>query len=186
MASVATVDDITSMTHSLALLVAARLGASVCWWALGRFNPMPGAVQATLEIADAALTNSMTARAIIVEDHTSMREALVAFVSTITGIEVCDAVASAEEALERLDGADASVALIDISLPGMSGLELLREVKKRWPLLRCVMISGHNIAAYQKHSFLLGAEAFVAKGNVEGVRDAILAVLNGEKYVALE
>jgi DNA-binding NarL/FixJ family response regulator len=116
-------------------------------------------------------------RVFVVDDHPVMRESLGMFVSSIPRLEVCGVSATGADALTKLATAGADVVLIDISLPGMSGLELLREVKKRWPLLRCLMISGHDNSAYRATATAMGAEGLVSKGNARDLRNALLGVL---------
>ena len=124
----------------------------------------------------------MTKRVFVLEDHASMRDTLVGFVSEIPGTEVCGAAASAEDALAKLADANADLVLVDISLPGMNGLDFVREAKQRWPRLLCLVLTGHDEAAYMWRAFSLGAQGYVAKGNADQLRMAIGCVLRGETY----
>ena len=124
----------------------------------------------------------MTTRIFVLEDHASMRDTLVSFVSGLADTEVCGSAATAEDALLQFSDAKADLVLIDISLPGMSGLDFLREAKQRWPQLRCLVLSGHDETAYLWRAFSLGALGFVAKGNADELKIAIGCVLRGETY----
>ncbi|HYN38462.1 MAG TPA: response regulator [Rhodospirillales bacterium] len=74
--------------------------------------------------------------------------------------------ASGEEALAMLtvDGADGRILLLcDINMPGMSGLDLLREVRRRWPLLPVIMVTAYGDADNRRRALQNGASAFVTK-----------------------
>ena len=122
----------------------------------------------------------MTTRILVVEDHPSMREALVAYVSSLPNVEVCGTAADAEDALTELARASVDIVLIDISLPGMSGLDLLREVKARWHWIHCLILTGHDAAAYRAEAFSRGAYGYVSKGNAEDLGVAIRAARDGK------
>lgn len=124
----------------------------------------------------------MTARVFILEDHPSVRDSIIGFVSRLSETEVCGAAASAEEALTQLADANADLVLVDVSLPGMNGFDFLREAKRRWPRLLCLVLSGHDESAYSKRALSLGARGYVAKGNATCLQDAIRCVLEGGTY----
>ena len=128
----------------------------------------------------------MSARIFIVEDHPDIRQSLAGMLTHVTDMQVCGAVGSAEEALAQLEKTTPipDLVLIDVSLPAMNGLEFLREAKRRWPELRCVMLTGHNESAYADRAFSLGAQGYVAKGDAGRLLDAIQCVLNGDTYGA--
>jgi len=119
----------------------------------------------------------MTARVFILEDHASMRESLIAFVSELPDTEVCGAVASAEDALAELADANADLVLVDIALPGMNGLDFVEEARGRWPGLLYLVLTGQDEAAHMRRAFSQGAHAYVPKGNTERLKEAVLSML---------
>jgi DNA-binding NarL/FixJ family response regulator len=126
----------------------------------------------------------MSTRIFLVEDHASMRAALQEFLDTMSGFEVCGAVENADSALGQITAAKVDLALIDVSLPGMNGIDLVRALTKRCPTLFCVMLSGHGEQNYVRRSLAAGASGFILKGNPDELPIALRAVLDGEIYVS--
>ena len=120
----------------------------------------------------------------IVEDHPVMREMLIAFLTKRSGYEVCGAAESAEEALERLGESGCELALIDVSLPGISGIELAQAIRLRWPDIRCLMISGHGERSYVEGAMEAGARGYVLKGDPYELPEAIELVMSGGTYLS--
>jgi DNA-binding NarL/FixJ family response regulator len=115
----------------------------------------------------------------LIEDHPVMRSGLEMFVRGQEGLELCGSAGSAEEALDRLPcGAD--LVLVDVSLPGMSGIHLIREVRARWPELRCLVLSGHSVSRYAEAAQEAGAIDYVMKGDAGLLRAAIERALIDE------
>lgn len=111
----------------------------------------------------------------LVDDHAGMRDSLSRFIDD--EFEVIGTVATAEEALEDARIAQAAVVLVDISLPGMNGIDLVEALLRRRPALRCLMLSGHSSLVYVKRALAAGAVGFLRKESpleiIEGIRHAI-------------
>ena len=95
---------------------------------------------------------------------------------------------TAEAALKQLEAAAAAgdrpdLVLIDVSLPGMSGIELLDELKQRYPELPCLVLSGHTDLVYVRKALANGARGYVAKEEPAAVLDGVRAVRAGERYL---
>jgi DNA-binding NarL/FixJ family response regulator len=123
-----------------------------------------------------------TTEVFLVEDHGMMRDALVEFLAGLKGVRVAGAVATGGEALEQLAERRPDLVLADVSLPGMSGIELVQEIGNRWPELPCVMLSGHHAASYVERSRDAGARGYVLKGNPDELQVAITTVAQGGTY----
>lgn len=120
----------------------------------------------------------------IVEDHDVFRETLCTVV-TASDDWVLDGVATTgEEAVAMLEEHHPDVLLVDLSLPAMSGFELVRTVRERWPDVRCLILSGHAQPAYAQQALDLGAHGYVLKGAPRHLREAIRTVLAGGRYVS--
>lgn len=119
----------------------------------------------------------------IVEDHPLMRTMLTKYVAELPDLTVCGSVRTAEEALDHLPGS-AHVVLVDLSLPGMSGIELIRRIKDRWPHLGCLVCSGHDEASYVERSLSAGADGYVAKGSPSELAAALQCLRRGDTYLS--
>lgn len=124
------------------------------------------------------------ARVFIVDDHAIVRELLSDFLNDLDGIVVCGTAASGEEALRVLPSSGCDLALIDVSMPGMSGIELTRRLKQVAPDLPCLMLSGHAEEIYVRSSLEAGALGYVMKGDPDALRQAITQALRGEVYLS--
>ena len=122
----------------------------------------------------------------VVEDHPLMRDMLLEFLAQETDIEVTGTADSAEAALEQLPGTPSDLVLIDMSLPGMSGIELLGQLREQYPDMRCAMLSGHGERHYVEQAFDAGASGYILKGEPDDVPLAIHRILQGECYVSTE
>ena len=97
---------------------------------------------------------------LIVEDDPTLRELMFELFS---GQYHCFAAKSAEEALSQLEARDIHVVLTDISMSGMSGLELLGHVKQRWPQTTVIIVSGIRDKEYAEGLLKMGAFEYLVK-----------------------
>jgi|KBSSwiStaDraftv2_1062776.scaffolds.fasta_scaffold446050_2 DNA-binding NarL/FixJ family response regulator len=122
----------------------------------------------------------MSIRVAIVEDNASMRVNLAEFIHGTPGYSCVSACASAEEALRLVPSSAADVALVDINLPGRSGLELVRELRQINPRLQIIMLT---VEADQKRIFealKAGATGYLVKHvHPEEILEAIREVQTG-------
>ena len=105
-------------------------------------------------------------RVLIVDDHPVVREGLRGMLEADPGIGVAGEAGSGEEALGRLDDEiepELIVILSDINMPGMDGLELLRQVKQRRPELPVMMVTAYGDDDRRHRAAEYGALEFVTK-----------------------
>jgi DNA-binding NtrC family response regulator len=105
------------------------------------------------------LTSSMTA-VLLVEDYEVLRDL---FARILKQEHECCAVNSAEEAMELLSRRDFNVIIADISLPKMNGVELLKYVRRKYPALPVIMMSGGNASLRPEDFKRLGAICYLEK-----------------------
>lgn len=120
---------------------------------------------------------------LIVEDHAVMSQILVAYLSNQSDFDICGTASTGEDALTQLPG-DADIVLVDLSLPEMSGIDLIREVRTRWPALPCLVCSGHDEALYVGRALAAGVRGYVAKGNPAELSEGIRCVLGDDEFLS--
>ncbi len=103
------------------------------------------------------------ARVLLVEDHPAMREAVAELISADEALFVPVAARSAEEALDRFREAAPDLAVVDISLPGMDGLELIRHLRLLAGDLPIVVLSSHSVEDWEAPALEAGACAYLLK-----------------------
>ncbi len=121
---------------------------------------------------------------LVIEDHVVFGKALVRLLTEKANVDVVDVIRSAEEALEKLPSINVDLALIDVSLPTMNGIQLVTVIHKQFPELRCLMLSGHLTPFYVKRSLEAGARGYVLKDDIAGVLEGVERVLQGEIYIS--
>jgi two-component system, NarL family, invasion response regulator UvrY len=113
-------------------------------------------------------------RVFIVEDDESMRfvlrRLLLKNFPSIVAIAESD---TAEDALEALPTFGPDLALVDISLPGMSGIEMIHQLKPRCPRTRFLVVTGHEIDLYKRVAEKAGADGIVSKSEHGALLNAI-------------
>ena len=105
----------------------------------------------------------MERKIFIVEDHPHMRTGIKMLLEMEEGLAVCGEAANGAEALERLASAAPDLVLVDISMPGMSGIELTEHLRQEHPDLAVIMLSGHEEALYGEAAQKAGADAYIDK-----------------------
>jgi DNA-binding NarL/FixJ family response regulator len=120
---------------------------------------------------------------VLVDDHTIVRNGLRSILESTDEIEVIGEASNGEEALEKIAYLKPQIMLIDISMPGMSGIELVDKVVKQNNSIRPVILSMHNDDAYILKSVEAGAYGYLLKDATrEEILSALHMVKDGEKY----
>jgi DNA-binding NarL/FixJ family response regulator len=123
-------------------------------------------------------------RILIVDDHAIVREGLVRILEgTGRGWQVAEAT-SGFQALEWLRRNEAGLAIVDLSMPGMSGLDLIARLRKEFASLRVLVLSMHAEEQYALRAFQAGAHGYVTKDRAPAeLVDAVAKVAGGGAYV---
>jgi len=130
------------------------------------------------------VTGPSALQILIVDDHAIVREGLVRILEG-TGRGWCVAeAASGFQALEWLRRHQAELAIVDLSMPGMSGLDLIARLRAEFPRLRVLVLSMHAEEQYALRAFQAGAHGYVTKDRAPAeLVDAVAKVAGGGAYV---
>ncbi|HMB94368.1 MAG TPA: response regulator transcription factor [Rhodothermales bacterium] len=120
----------------------------------------------------------------IIDDNVFVREALAMVVEDEPDLEVCGVAETASEALDALLDMTPDLVLVDFSLPGMNGIELIERLRILKPHQRMLMLSGHAESAYAEQALTAGAKGYLLKGKPGGIMEGIRHVLAGGVYVS--
>ncbi len=123
-------------------------------------------------------------RVLIVEEPV-FREGLAQVLSREPGLEICGQVGSAEEGLSAIPQLKPDVVLLDLTLPGKSGLQLIKELRAVDRQTRVLVISMHDEALYAERALRAGADGYIMKQeDPDEIAHAIKDVLQGRIYVS--
>lgn len=110
----------------------------------------------------------------IVEDHAGMRRMLRRLVGRSSKLRVTGEAASAEEALEMFAIELPRVVMVDINLPGMSGLDLIAKLRQQYPQVQCVVVSAYAGLDRRRAALQAGAQGFVSKDDPSEIVAAVV------------
>ena len=123
-------------------------------------------------------------RILIVDDHPIVREGFSALLNDASDLEVTGQAKDFDGAVAALDEADPDLAIVDISLPGKTGLELIGKLKRKKPDLRILVVSMHPESVFAERALKAGAEGYIMKGEAtEYLLDGVRQVLEGRIFV---
>lgn len=126
-----------------------------------------------------------SARIIVVEDHPIMREGLARVIDQAGDLTVCAQAESIHRALELIEKTHPDLAIVDITLGGQNGIELIKDLKVRYPKLPVLVHSLHDEQIYAQRSLRAGARGYLMKHEpAPKLLQAIRQVLAGEVYVS--
>ncbi len=126
-------------------------------------------------------------RIILVDDHQIIRDGIKALLAGFEEVRIIAEAGSAEECLQSLRFHQADLALVDISLPGISGLKLTEELSALYPAMKVLILSMHLNETYISTAFKAGALGYLAKNTTrDELITAIREVASGNKYVGKE
>jgi len=124
-------------------------------------------------------------RILIADDHSLVRRGLMQVVSDEVDMTVAAEVASADELMARLEAADFDVLVLDLNMPGKGGLEVLKEIRARFPKLPILVLSMQPEDPYAIRVLKAGAAGYLTKESApELLVTALRKVYAGGKYVS--
>jgi len=122
---------------------------------------------------------------VLVDDHPLLRKGLARTIEHEMDLHVVGQMDDAEDTLGKIEDLDPDLAVVDISLPGMSGLELIKHLQSRAPDLQTLVVSRHDEGLYAERCIRAGARGYVMKQEAgDVIVEAIRNVLNGRIFVS--
>ncbi|MCC6289241.1 MAG: response regulator transcription factor [Chitinophagaceae bacterium] len=120
----------------------------------------------------------------IVDDHPAVRHAWMLFLSTDQTLTIVGVFSSGNEMIEKLTEVNPDVILMDISMPGMSGIEATKRIMVINVDVKIIAVTTHSSSVYKKEILDAGAKGFVSKYSVsEQLLQAIKEVYKGNTYI---
>ena len=124
-------------------------------------------------------------RVVIVDDHPLFRERLSELITNELDMEVCGEAENAQQAIDLIRNTSPNLAIVDITLKGSSGLELIKSIKALPIGVPVLVLSMHDESLYAERALRSGATGYITKHeSAENVLLAIRRVLAGEVYLS--
>ena len=121
----------------------------------------------------------------LIDDHPVMRRGYAALIDSESDLEICGEASSGSEAIDKFEEAAPDLAIVDISLNGFNGIELIKHLKSRFPDVLFLVISMHDESLYAERALGAGAMGYLMKSEAEhSVVSAIRNVLQGHIYLS--
>ena len=130
------------------------------------------------------MTTPLTSRLLIADDHPVVLRGLRLVLNAQPDLEVVAEATDGEQAVERALTDDVDLAILDISMPRMTGLQAAREITRRKPGVRVLMLSMHDNEQYLFEAIKVGASGYVLKTAVDrDLVEACRAAMRGEPFL---
>jgi len=122
---------------------------------------------------------------LIVDDHPILRKGLAMVINQEQDLVVAGEAEDAQAALKMIDSVNPDLAIVDLSLPGIDGIELIKTMKLKYKDLPSLVVSMHDESIYAERALRAGARGYIMKQEaVEKVLVAIRRVVKGEIFVS--
>ena len=124
-------------------------------------------------------------RVLLVEDHALLRAGLKSLLSQDPNLEIVGESDNGRDAIRSIGTLNPNLVLMDISMPGMNGIEAITDIKRRYPDIRVLILTVHKTDEYIHESLRAGADGYILKDAThDELRVAIRSVLNGKTYLS--
>ena len=124
-------------------------------------------------------------RILIVDDHPVVREGLSLLLTSGENLAVCQQAGDASAAMQSIAASGADMVILDISLGGVDGVALARNIKDRYPAIPILVLSLHDESLFAERALRAGARGYIMKNEPSPkIMEAVLRVLSGEIYLS--
>jgi DNA-binding NarL/FixJ family response regulator len=121
-----------------------------------------------------ARTSKQRTRILLVDDHPMVRERLAEIINREADLTVCGEAEDRHEAIASIPTKRPDLAIIDLALKNSDGLELIKDIRTRWPKVRMLVVSMHDESLYAERVIRAGALGYITKQ--EATRKILLAI----------
>jgi DNA-binding NarL/FixJ family response regulator len=126
----------------------------------------------------------LVTRILIADDHALVRSGLKKVLDAKADLEVVDEAGDGAEAVEKALHGDVHLAILDVSMPRMTGIQAAAELHKRMPELKTLMLSMHDSEQFLFEALKAGASGYVLKSGADtDIVDAVRAAMRGDSYL---
>lgn len=131
------------------------------------------------------LKNAGKSKILIVDDHPLVRHGMAQLINQEPDLRICCEAGNVEEAMEAARNCTHDLAIVDISMEGISGIELIKMLKVKYENLPVLVISMHDESLYAERALRAGAKGYVMKQEApETILTAIRQILRGDIHVS--
>jgi len=124
-------------------------------------------------------------RVMVVDDHAILVEGLEKVFNEPDDTQVVATASSGEEAIAKISDTRCDVVILDISMPGMGGIEALKDIKARYPEVGVLVLSMHDEREYGFRCIRAGADGYLTKGaTAETLLEAVREIADGQTYIS--
>ena len=124
-------------------------------------------------------------RIILVDDHSLVRQGIKRILSENPNLDVIGEAADGQEALELIEKSPPDLAILDIKMPRLNGLEAAQKLKERRPEVKVLMLTMHQEDEYLQKAREIGVEGYVLKEDIDQVLlSAIEAIRSGQTFIS--
>src|SRR5205823_11065420 len=124
-------------------------------------------------------------RILLVDDHPVLRKGLVRLIDSKDEFVVCGEASSAADAMELIRELKPDLVIVDIGLPGTSGIELTKTIRSEFPKIPVLILSMHEEALYATRALRAGATGYIVKQDaIDNIATALQDTLNGKRYLS--
>lgn len=126
-------------------------------------------------------------RVYIADDHSIVREGMRALISSVPDMEVVGEATDGDQALQEVPAVEPDVFLMDMTMPGCSGLQLIEKIRDRARRTRILVLSMHKEELYATRTIRAGAQGFITKTRPPlEIIEALQVVARGQIYITQE
>jgi len=121
---------------------------------------------------------------IIADDHVVLRAGLVQIITKEADMKVVAELESGEELLDKINDLEFDIVILDIGLPGRSGIEIIKEIRKFYPKIPILVYSGYEESRYGVRAIQAGANGYISKEDTKSnLIEALRRIKGGKRYI---